>query len=334
MNIQNKPTDVIEDVSNLKNLFEFIYDKLNSWGPRFEIILVVLIGIGASSLNLSDYENWDKFNYLILGLVLLCSFMYILIKVFQVEFNKKYPNTLFQNITSKIELERAQNEISNFQNSVARQVTINETFSDSLLLLSENSCSFEFEKDSIEHSLTTLFSSFSKQSKIILGSNDDKITIGAYLTDLVQASNYPIDEKTSLVYTNGVFIIRDDFELHSSCLPLNLMEGTDFGSCVLDIQTTIRKAFNSGNINKTIVSTDKGNYHLICGAIPYSCNIDKQLGALFIFIKEDEKIEDDLDSVIEVYSRILCNWYPSFNRCVESSLSWRQQLFKEKIQES
>lgn len=291
--------------------YKEVLNNLNSWInviqksililTGIEAIIVIIIGVASSNVY---NETYSKFW---IGALIFFGVIYVLITIVKIAYNNKFPISIIDDLISKKELEIAIDDIS-------RKDAINSYISQTIVDLSKCKCEIPILQDDDDWiaasdkdflcGLSSVTETFSRVINVLLNTTNIKFTAGTYVKSIraIKSKNQP-DENS------GLFIFRDDHELSKFSRLKNLMDNGQASGIELEIQNLIRSSYNNGTFEtKEFRSRIGKKILMICINITELNNNNIQKGVLFILTNPINKIPDDLESVLRMFSNILSHW--------------------------
>lgn len=324
-NFETHIVDLQKWISFIKKSIGFLF--------LIEILTVALLGIASSNFidktvnpngHIASSINTNWAFILFFSIIL-----YTAIQLFKLYNHTLFPDKATCAITESYELTK-------FREQNTRKDIINDSFSRTLVVLNKTTCdylndnlSYELIHKSIEDGLRNVLKNFISNLNTILEIDKSKYTVGVYLKGVLimpQTSN-PVKEINSIPSTDGVFIIEDSLNVEQICIPKELMTTSQLPDCVVDIKGNIQKALNKKGFYSGTFKEGNCNYAINCNFIPVYCNEEEAKGCLFIISEALVEAPYDLNSILDVYCRIISNWVVNLENCVLSNVHYQLQSF-------
>lgn len=274
-------------------------------------ILIVLI-IGVASNNVTNNTNSQIWTWILISLGIL----YIVLTVIKIAYNKSFPLSIVEELSSKKNLETALSQIN-------RKDAINNYISNTIISLSKCKCKVpsqtagsDWKKDADNDfcdGLKDVLNTFNNVLNILLNTTNFKFTTGVYVNHFraISNNNHPISH-------SGLFLVRDDYELNKSEIIRDLMTNEGLTGIELEIQNAIKVSLHNGkHKTKNIKVNPKRKILLICSNIK-CLKTDEQKGVLFILTEPMKELPEDVESVLRVFSNILSHWLDLYSHEVVS----------------
>ncbi|TDO72994.1 hypothetical protein EV143_107301 [Flavobacterium chryseum] len=287
-----------------------------------EVLIVLIIGVASNNVtNNTNSLIWSS-------ILIILGILYVMITIIKIAYNKSFPISIVNELTSKKKLEISLSEIN-------RKDAINNYISNTIIALSQCKCEIprqqeesdweKYSDDDFTKGLKDVLNIFNSILNILLNTTNFKFSTGIYVEHFrgIGQNNRP-------KANDGMFLIRDDYELTKSDSIRNLMKAERPSGIKLEIQNAIKISLHNGKYKtKTIKVNENRKVLLICANIKNLKN-DDQKGVLFIITEPLKKLPDDIESVFKVFTNILSHWLDLYEHEV---ISRQIQIMGEEIQE-
>ena len=322
-NIESHTNDLQKWINFIKKSVVAVY--------LIEILIVALLGIASSNFidKVADTEGKIKSSinttwcyFLVFSIIL-----YLAIQIFKILNQKLFPDKATSAISESYELAK-------FREQNTRKDIVNESFTRTLITLNNTSCDYlnnglsdDITSKSIEDSLRSLLKYLISNLNTILEIDKSKYTVGAYLKDLPVIPSKPIYELDETPSTTAVFTIEDSLNVEQICIPKNVMNTTQHPDCVIDIKGNIMKSLSKKGFHTGTFTEGNYNYAIHCNFIPVYCDEDTEAGCLFIISEASGEVPYDLQSILNVYCRIISNWMVNRQNCIINKVAYDIEVY-------
>jgi hypothetical protein len=277
-----------------------------------EALIVIIIGVASSNI----YH--EVFSSFWVGILLFLGLIYILITIIKISYNSTYPSSIVDELHSKREVEK-------LSQSIDRKDAINNYISRTIIDLSTCKCETpvlletddwkEYSTKDIIAGLTNLTRTFNNVLNVLLNTSNINFSTGIYATN-IRAKKF----NNSADVNQGVFLLRDDFNLNEYKVFKNIMEGGKLVDVDLEIQNILKTSYNNGKfVSKLIQIEDSKPIQIVCINIVSLQEPDYQRGVLFVITKQLENLPDDIESVFKMFANIISHWLDLYNHEVRSN---------------
>lgn len=304
--------------------------KLDSWVKVIQKSILVLAGvevlivlvIGVASNNVTENSNSNIW----IGILSALGLLYIIITVIKIAYNKSFPISMVDELKAKKELELSQQQI-------ARKDAINNYISNTIKALSNCKCEIpkqekgnDWRTDSDEDfviGIKTVLNTFNNVLNILLNTTNFKFTTGLYTNNFRAISENNLPKKNE-----GMFLIRDDYELHKSGIIRDLMTSEKLTGIELDIQNLVKVSLHNGIFKVKSIKVKEGRKVLLICANIKDLKNDREKGVLFVLTEPIRNLPEDTESIFKLFTSILSHWLDLYEHEV---ISRQIQIMSEEI---
>lgn len=299
-----------------KNLFNSTFDAI-----RGNVFLEVLF-IAALSVSASQIDKWDSPWLLVIILSII-----VLVKTYltKLKFLNNFPNSLVDQIKLDTEKKDLELEIQKFKTEKERITIINSSISDTISGLNDHTCTLSSKSEDMAEIAEKLCDSDVKEGLIkilnpllnainsIVQSHTVKTTIGVYFEDLAQETSGDPSIPPAIPYLS---IIKDENDLEP-IIPTDLVNNKSISGDIQNVQHVIELSTRNKRFTSEIHPINGNDYSVNSSPIPLACNENYTSGALLLILSGTESPKD-LNTIMELFSKILTNWIYKYNSCVYS----------------
>ena len=173
----------------------------------------------------------------------------------------------------------------------------------------------EYSTKDIITGLTNLTKTFNNALNVLLNTSNINFTTGIFTVNL-RAKKY----NNYYDVNQGVFLLRDDFNLNENTVFKNIMDGGKLVDLELEIQNILKTSYNNGKfVSKLIPIEDSKPIQIVCINIVSLQEPNYQKGVLFVITKQLESLPDDIESVFKMFANIISHWLDLYNHEVRSN---------------
>jgi len=161
----------------------------------------------------------------------------------------------------------------------------------------------------LQEGLSSLLKSLLNSLGDILEQYTVKFTVGFYINQYEGLSK-PGDEMET-----GILIVRDDLKKWGDTIVKELID-KDVSQESLAIKSAILTSWKDSDLVHRTFESGNDNLSIICAPLPWPCESDTSLGAMFIITSPIEKLPVDTSVCLAIFNIIAANFISKYNDCV------------------
>lgn len=165
----------------------------------------------------------------------------------------------------------------------------------------------------VKEGLIKILNPLLNQINSIAQSHTVKTTIGVYFESLEQERNGDDSIPPSIPYFT---VIKDENNLEN-ILPSDLVNNKSITGEIQNVQHVIELSTRNKRYVSEIHAINNITYSVNSSPIPLAC-YDKETSGALVLILSERETPNDLNKVLELFSKILTNWIYKYNQCVYS----------------
>lgn len=298
-----------------------------------DTVLVIVIGVASNNIH-GQFDLW-------MGILVFCSFLYLLLAIFKTLYQIKFPSSIIDELKSQRALE-------SMDKSFSRQKAINDYIEESIKNLNAQTCSISYDdnenlcEEELKIRLKQLLRPLLDNPEVLLNTSiEKKFTIGIYLEEyyncpknILENVNFNEDGKFVFLDDNlhkdaGIIILQDELGFET-IINKDLISDSRVDGSLYEIQSAIKRTFNNLLFSSQNFIHDKNNYSISCSPILEVCSDEYSNGVLFIIYSENISIPPDFKDVIGIFNRISANYISKYNQCVIQQISHKIHTEQDK----
>jgi hypothetical protein len=298
-----------------------------------DTVLVIVIGVASNNIH-GQFDLW-------MGILVFCSFLYLLLAIFKTLYQIKFPSSIIDELKSQRALE-------SMDKSFSRQKAINDYIEESIKNLNAQTCSISYDdnenlcEEELKIRLKQLLRPLLDNPEVLLNTSiEKKFTIGIYLEEyyncpknILENVNFKEDGKFVFLDDNlhkdaGIIILQDELGFET-IINKDLISDSRIDGSLYEIQSAIKRTINNLLFSSQNFTHEENNYSISCSPILEVCSDEYSNGVLFIIYSENISIPPDFKDVIGIFNRISANYISKYNFCVLQQIAQVIQKEQEK----
>ncbi|MBK8243338.1 MAG: hypothetical protein IPK88_07930 [Saprospiraceae bacterium] len=308
-------------LKELKEFFESTFAHVKTY-ILIEVIFIIVFGVASSQVK-ELLSAWTL-------LIVVSGIVFFITYLERYKFLKKFPISLIESVEQSLELkdieiERRKSEIENIKinKSKERSSLINDSISDTIVGLNDQTCTLSSKEDTIdeianklcdkdvEDGLIQILSPFISEVYTIIQGENSQITVGVYFQKIAQDDWI---EKSLPPENPMLIVIKDDNEI-KDYIPIDLVENPTMIGDKQILQQHVETCLRNNRYVSSQIDFCGSNFNLVVSPIPYACDENRPSGAMIILLKNNE-FPKDFEKIVKIFNRLLTNWMYKYNSCV------------------
>lgn len=299
-----------------------------------DTVLVIVIGVASNNIH-GKFDLW-------MGILIFCSFFYLLLAIFKTLYQIKFPSSIIDELKSQRALE-------SMDKSFSRQKAINDYIEESIKNLNAQTCSISYNdnenlcEEELKIRLKQLLRPLLDNPEVLLNTSiEKKFTIGIYLEqyfncpkNILENVNFKENGKFEFLDDNlhkdaGIIILQDDLGFEQF-ISKELMSESRVDGSLYEIQSAIKRTYNNLRFSSQCFTNNDVVNTISCAPILEVCSDEYSNGVLFFIHSESIAIPADFKDLIGIFNRISANYISKYNQCVIEQIGHKIHTEQDKI---